>query len=264
MRARIERMFRGRAPRVIFAAAFWLILWQLLYWKVGQEILVVSPARVLQRLMQLGADGAFWACVGASLLRILAGYFLAVVCGTFLGAACSRFRMLYDLVHPLVGILRATPVASFIILALVWIKSARVPVFTAFLMVFPIVWENLYRGVRSADKSLLEMAESFHVGKLKKIRYLYFPCVLPHFTAACAAGMGLAWKAGIAAEVLANTRNSIGGQIYGAKIYLETADLFAWTAVVVVMSVLLERLMLRLIGRFSGQRDRSEGNFHGD
>ena len=76
--------------------------------------------------------------------------------------------------------------------------------------------------------------------------------------------MGLAWKAGIAAEVLANTRNSIGGQIYGAKIYLETADLFAWTAVVVVMSVLLERLMLRLIGGVSGQRGRSEGNFHGD
>lgn len=239
----------GVIGRRLFAAAFWLALWQVLYLSVGQEILIVSPARVLQRLLELAVDSGFWFSAGSSVLRIVAGFFLAVLAGTVLGAACSGVRFLYDLVYPVISIIKATPVASFIVLALVWIKSGNVPVFTSFLMVLPVVWGNVCQGIRKTDGNLLEMAQAFRFGRLKTVRRVYLPSVMPYFTAACTTGMGLAWKAGIAAEVLANTRDSIGGRIYGAKIYLETADLFAWTAVVVVMSVVLEKLMLQIIRR---------------
>ena len=245
---RSER-FPDTLLRRLFTAAFWLAVWQTLYLSVGQEILIVSPAHVLQRLAELAADGGFWFSAGFSVLHIVTGFLFAVLTGAVLGAACARFRLLYDLFYPVVSIIKATPVASFIVLALVWIKSGNVPVFTSFLMVLPVVWENVCQGIRKTDGNLLEMARAFRFGRLKIVRRIYVPSVMPYFTAACTTGMGLAWKAGIAAEVLANTRDSIGGRIYGAKIYLETADLFAWTAVVIVMSVALEKLMLQIIRR---------------
>jgi NitT/TauT family transport system permease protein len=114
-------------------------------------------------------------------------------------------------------------------------------------MVTPIVWGNVTSGIQKTDKRLLEMAHSYRFGSVKTVRRVYIPSVMPYFTAACTTGLGLAWKAGIAAEVLANTKLSIGGQIYNSKIYIETADLFAWTVVVIIMSVILEWLMMRFV-----------------
>lgn len=233
--------------RKLFAAAFWLALWQVLYMVVRQEILIVSPVCVLQRLFALAADGGFWIAALSSMLRIIIGFLAAVVVGTVLAVLTSAIKICYDLFHPIISIVKATPVASFIILALVWIQTSQVPAFTAFLMVIPVVWGNVENGIKKVDPRLLQMSHCFRFGALKTFKRIYVPSVMPYFTAACTTGMGLAWKAGIAAEVLANAKPSIGGEIYKAKIYIETADLFAWTVVVVIMSVILEWLMVKIM-----------------
>lgn len=233
--------------RKVLVALFWLILWQILYLVVKQEILIVSPVRASQRLFELAGEGEFWLTAMYSMLRIVSGFLLGVGIGTLLAALTSMSRFLYDLFHPIVSIIKATPVASFILLALVWIESPYVPVFTSFLMVLPVVWGNVSNGIAKTDRNLLQMAAVYRFHTMKTIRRIYLPSVMPYFTAACTTGMGLSWKAGVAAEVLANTKHSIGGNIYNAKIYIETADLFAWTAVVIVISVVLEKLMVKLM-----------------
>lgn len=239
----------SRAARVLGVAAFWLAVWQLLYQSVGQEILLVSPAQTLSRVFELSGQADFWISAGVSLYNVAAGFVCASFLGIVLGALCCRFRFLYQLIYPLLSAVKATPVASFIILALVWLQSVRVPAFIAGLIVLPIVFGNVCQGVASADRELLEMARVFRLGRWKTLRYIYLPTVAPYLAAAFTTGIGLAWKAGVSAEVLANARNSIGGRIYGAKIYLDTADLFAWTAVVIVLSVVLERLLLACFRR---------------
>ena len=233
--------------RKAFAAAFWLALWQVLYMIVNQEILLVSPGCVLQRLFLLAGESTFWITALSSMLRIVIGFVAAVIVGTVLAVLTSSVKLFYDLFHPIISIVKATPVASFIILALVWIKTDNVPIFTAFLMVVPVVWGNVENGIGKVDPKLLQMAQCFHFGWVKTVKRVYVPSIMPYFTAACTTGMGLAWKAGIAAEVLANAKPSIGGEIYNAKIYIETADLFAWTVVVIIMSVILEWLMIKIM-----------------
>lgn len=242
-----SNLLRFRILRKLFAAAFWIALWQVLYMIVRQEILIVSPANVLQRLFALAADGRFWMITFSSMLRILIGFLAAVAVGTILAVLTSTVKIFYDLFHPIISIVKATPVASFIILALVWIETNHVPAFTAFLMVIPVVWGNVENGIKKVDSGLLQMSHCFRFGVLKTFQRIYIPSVMPYFTAACTTGMGLAWKAGIAAEVLANAKPSIGGEIYNAKIYIETADLFAWTVVVVMMSVILEWFMVKIM-----------------
>lgn len=239
------------------ALLFWIAVWQIVSLCVGQALLVPSPAQVLVRLSQLVRGTDFWLVSAGSLLRIMAGYLAAVATAVLLAVATSAFSFLRELVGPLLSVIRATPVASFIILALVWLRGNQIPPFAAFLMVLPIVWANVGEGIRNTDARLLEMARIFRFGAWKTAWRIYVPSVFPYFMAGCTTGIGLAWKAGVAAEVLAMPRNSIGLQLYNAKVYLETSDLFAWTLVIILLSMLLEKLLAGLLHRLSGRMARS-------
>lgn len=238
------------------AILFWIAVWQIVSLCVGQELLVPSPAQVLVRLSHLLRETEFWRISAGSLLRIMAGYLAAVAAAVLLAALTSALPFLRALVMPLLSVVRATPVASFIILALVWLRGSQIPPFAAFLMVLPIVWANVSEGIQNADARLLEMARMYRFGPWKTAWRIYVPSVLPYFMAGCTTGVGLAWKAGVAAEVLAMPRNSIGLQLYNAKVYLETPDLFAWTLVIIVLSMLLERLLVSVMRQISGRMTR--------
>ena len=244
-----KKTFCRNTVRKLLVAVFWLTIWQLIYMDIKQEILIVSPVRVLQRLLELSHDSSFWLSAMNSMVHVLIGFMLGLTVGIVLAVLTSSFQTMHDLFYPLISIIKATPVVSFIILALVWLQSPQVPAFTAFLEVTPIVIGNVTNGIAKADRNLLQMANSYRFGMVKTVRRVYIPSIMPYFTAACTTGMGLAWKTSIAAEVLAATKISIGGWIYDSKIYIETADLFAWTAVVIVMSVILDRLMVAVMNK---------------
>ena len=235
------------------AVAVWLLLWQLASMAVGLPLLLPSPLAVLLRLGQLCTGADFWLTVASSLLRILLGFLLGVLFGTALAGLCWRFRLIDALARPLLGVLKSTPVASFIILALVWVKTTWLATVISFIMVLPLIYANVREGIDSADRQLLEMAQVFRLSRRKTFRYCYLPAILPFFLSAVSSALGFAWKSGIAAEVLGRPARAIGSQIYDSKIYLETPDLFAWTLVVILLSVLLERLAVRFV-RWAGKR----------
>ena len=226
---------------------FWAGVWQAAFIFIDKEILIVSPLQVLQRLFVLAQTAEFWKSIGSSFLRISSGYLLGVFFGTVLAVLTSAVSFLKTLFYPIISLVKATPVASFIILALVWIKKNGVPVFITFLIVLPIVWSNVSEAINNTDKSMLEMARVFRFGKLKTVKYIYVNSVLPYFAAGCTTALGLAWKSGVAAEVIALPQSSVGFHLYRAKITIETADLFAWTLVVIILSVLLEKLIVALL-----------------
>ena len=222
----------------IAAALFWIFIWFIASRAVGSELLLPSPTVTLARLWELALKGSFWLAVLQSLLRIIAG------CP--LGVLTAMSRVLYELFTPLLTIVRSTPVASFIILALVWIKRDNVAVFIAFLMVLPILWGNVSRGIAECDRDLIEMTHIFRFSKKDMLKKIYLPSVRPYFFAGCSTALGLSWKAGVAAEVLSLPKHALGSELYYSKIYLETPTLFAVTLVVILLSVALE-FVLRLI-----------------
>ena len=194
-----------------------------------------------------GGTAAFWCAVGLSSLHILGGFLLSCVLAVILAVLSARNRRVEELLAPLVAAVKTVPVASFIILALIWLSSRTLPLFIAALMVFPPVYLNVLEGVRCTDASLLEMARVFRVPFSRTLRGIYLPQVLPYFRSAVSTALGLCWKAGTAAEVIALSGGSIGEKLYHAKIYFETADLFAWTAAIVRISALIERLFLYFV-----------------
>ena len=225
----ISTIFRNRTTqkilRVVVPLAFWLGAWQLaaiwvdtVYTPGHGALLLPSPLLVWERLAALAARPSFWRTAAVSLVKVI----------------------------------RAVPVASFIVLVLLWASTGRVPAIVSGLMVLPVLWGNVCKGISQTDGQLLEAARAYRFGRWKTLRLVYVPSVLPYFASGCATGLGLAWKAGVAAEVLCQPRLAIGTQVYRAKITLETPDLFAWTAVVIVLSFLLEYalgLLFRRLGK---------------
>lgn len=214
---------------------------------LGQDILLVSPASVVVRLWQLIPHSDFWAPVFTSFCRITLGFFLACLSATGLALLSSRFRIIKELCAPVMATVKSIPVASFIILVLIWVPSKNLSVLISFLMVTPIIYQNVLGGIGNMDIKLTEMADVFSVPFSRRLRYLYLPQVAPFFRSACAVSLGLCWKAGVAAEVIGLPKNSIGERLYEAKIYLETPDLFAWTVVIILISLLFEKLFLALL-----------------
>jgi NitT/TauT family transport system permease protein len=231
-------------------ALFWLAVWYAVYRGVNRELYMPSPFAVLRRLAGLAGERGFWKDVLLSVGRIITGFALSVAAGTLLGILSGLNRFVYELFRPVVTAIKATPVISFIMVALFWFSSGRVPVFIGFLMCFPIIWTHMAEGIRQVDPKLLQLARVYRVGWASTVRRVYIPSLLPFFSPACITSLGFAWKVGVAAEVLSHPKFSIGGRLYEAKAYLESTDLFAWTLVVVLLSLLFEAVFAKLIRRF--------------
>ncbi len=218
------------------AVLFWLAVWQVASVAVGREILLPSPFAVLQALARLAQTGAFWLSAWGSLWRIALGYAAGFALGVLLAVASAAWPAVRGLLAPPMHLVRATPVASFIILALVWMNSHMLSVFISFLMVLPVLYSAALAGIAAADGELLEMAQVFRVGRWRRLCAIYVPAAAPSVLPGAQLALGLAWKSGVAAEVIGLVANTVGGEMYTAKIYLEMPEMFAWTATVIVLS----------------------------
>ena len=240
----------------LWPVAVWLLIWHGLSVYIGHEILLVSPMSVVVRLSQLSLEMSFWRSVLFSFQRISAGFLLANVSGILLSALAARFRRIEEFLAPAILLFKATPVASIIILVLIWVSSRNLSVLISFLMVLPIVYTNVLNGIKNTDSKLLEMAEVFEIPVYRRIKFVYVSQVLPYFQSACLVGLGLCWKAGIAAEVIGIPKGSVGEKLYMAKIYLATPDLFAWTLTIIIISLIFERLFMFVISFLIGRLER--------
>ncbi len=234
------------------AVAFWLLVWQLASMTVGSELLLAGPLAVLVRLAQLVPTAAFWITVGFSLARIAAGFAVAFVLGLALGLAAHRWPALAELLAPAVSFLKSVPIVCVIVLLLMWVGSARVSAIAVFLAVFPAIYFSVLEGCTAASPGLGELLRVMGVPGWRRFLADTWQQLLPYLVATCRNACGMAWKAGVAAELIGSPRGSMGERIYQAKLLLETGDLFAWTIVVVALSWACEKAFLALLRATGG------------
>ncbi len=233
-----------------------IAIWQAAAMAVGQQILLASPFAVLKRLCTVWQEPNFLSIIWFTFSKIVSGFFLALFLGLSLAVLAGRFSLVEILLWPFMIMIKSVPVASFIIISLIWLTTKELSVFIAFLMVLPIVYTNVLQGIKSTDAKLLQMAEIFRLPFRKRFFYIWIPQMKPYLISACSVSLGLSWKAGIAAEIIGIPDGSIGEMFYNAKVYLNTVDLFAWTIIVVVISVVFEKIFMFLLrkgfGRLTG------------
>ena len=248
---------RAKAAGVrLFAVLFWLIVWHAGSLALGQSIILVSPVTAVKTLIQMMGTADFYLSIASSLGRILLGFLAGVLTGTILAALSYAAPPVGTLLSPLMHAIKATPIASFVILALIFISSRYLSVLMGFMMVLPILYTNVLTGLQGTDRKLIEMAKVFRMKPMARLRAIYLPAAYPNFLSSCALSLGMSWKAGIAAEVIGLPDQSIGEALYQAKIFFSTPELYAWTLAIILLSVGLEQaivLLVRLLrGRLEG------------
>ena len=231
----------------LWAVVFWLLVWEAASRLINQRIFLVSPRDVILYLFIMVRTAGFWQSVFHSLMRIMGGYLAGVCAGAALAAGSAACRRLQELLAPLILTMKSVPVASFIILTLLFLPSRHLAVFISFVMVFPVIYTNVLEGIGAVGPRMPEMARLFRIPLLRRIRYIYLPEVFPYFTAGASTAMGFAWKSGIAAEVIGMPKGSIGERLQQAKIFLQTSELLSWTVVIVVLSLLCGKLFMLLL-----------------
>jgi len=241
--------FLNKKPIIshIAIAAFWFAVWELFNFLIPSRIIIVSPRAAFLRLFELARTYTFWLAIGTTLGRVLIGFLLAMCTGIILAALSSRFIFIRRLFQPAVNVMNAIPIASFVILALMAVSARNLSVIISFVTVLPIVYHNTLEGITATNVQLLQMANVFRVGVWKKIWFIYRKTVSPFIFSAASAGIGFAWKSGIAAELIGVVRNTIGGNLHMARIFLETADVFAWTIAIVLLSYVMEKVFKQLV-----------------
>ena len=232
-------------------AAFWLAAWMLVAALVAQPLILPGPGAVVMALLRLVCDGGTWAILAGSGARILGGLALAAVCGGVLAGVSARSRAFARLVAPALSFVKATPVACVVVLLLIWLGSARVSIAAVFLMALPGVYFSLAEGLAQVDKPLEQMFRLHGVRGWRLFCAHTWREVLPFVLSCARAVIGMGWKAGVAAELIGMAVGTVGERIYQAKLLIETADLLAWTVLVVAASWACERALVWLL-RVSG------------
>ena len=239
---------------------FWLFIWQGIQLAVANSVLLAGPVQVARYLGFHILKADFWQVVLLSVMRISLGFLLAFFTGILLGAVSFRFPFIKELLAPIIAMFKSIPVASFVVLLLIWFGSGKLSYFCSFLVAFPNVYESILTGLAHLDGKRKEMMEVYQVSFPKKVMYLYVPAVFPYLTNSCKTCIGMSMKSGVAAEVIGTPEFSIGERIYMAKIYLDTPGVLGWTVVVIAISFLLERGFLWLLAKAGRAKWFLKGN----
>lgn len=225
----------------------WLTVWQLAADLTARPIFLVGPRETVCAFVRLAGSADFWQAVFSSLGRIGAGFGLAFFAGLLCGSLACFLPLFAEVLAPVVTLMKTVPVASFVILALIWAGADQLALVISFLVVFPMIYLNTMAGLRATDPQLLEMAQVFRIRPLARVWQIYRPALAPYLLSACQVALGMSWKSGIAAEVIGTPDHSIGEKLYMAKVFFSTDELFAWTAAVILLSFLFERAILAVL-----------------
>lgn len=245
----------------VLSAAFWVLLWHIASIFIGKELFLPTPARVCEVLFtELIYQKSFRASIAVSLVHIGEGFLLGTLSGILLAVLSHCAETVKILLWFPMKVIKSVPIASFVILSLLWMRSEKLSVFIPFLMVLPVLYINTLTGLEKTDGKLLDMAALFKFSLPQKALHIYIPQILPHILSACSLAMGMAWKSGIAAEIIGLAGNSIGNQLYQAKLYLMTPELFAWTIVIVLLSMICEHFIQGLTLLFANFTDSTDSN----
>ena len=235
---------------------FWILVWQAIASIVNLELILPSPVQTVKALFRISRESEFYIAVFSSLSRIITGFILGVIVG-FAGAVLSnKFKLVSEVFSPILRLLRAVPVASFIIIAFYWLLSDNVPTLICFLMVLPLIWTTAETALDNIDKRYLEIAKIYRLSSIKTFFGIKLPFIMPNLMSTVLTSLGFAWKSGIAAEIICLPPASLGGLIGSSKSALLTSEVFAITAVVIILSIILESVVRLALRRFTNDNTK--------
>lgn len=241
------QLWNKKTLQKVLIGAFWLFVWQIVAWCVHNKILFASPLLVCGALWEDVFRLEFYVTIGLSLIQILTGLLAAFLWGVLLGILAHMWGLAEQFLTPLIAVLKAIPVVSFVVILLVAFGSKHLAFFISFLVVFPGMYESTRMGLQNVNQKNLEMAKLYKMPVSLIAFYVYRPAVIPFWISHLKSAVGMSFKSGVAAQVIGTPAHSIGEKMYMAKIHLETPHIFSWTLITILCAYGVEKGCLFLL-----------------
>ena len=237
------KKFSYSLPWTLAGIFFLILVWEIAARVYSSSLLLPGPLLVFNSFVELISTKRFLIALGSSFLRVIGGILISVPLGIMLGIAAGLDKRLKAFFYPLLSVVSATPVISIILIVFLLFGSGRTPVFTAFLMVFPVMTANVIEGINNIDRRLKELFIVFQMSRSETLRYLYIPSIVPFILGGLRSSLSLCWKVVVAAEVIVQPLRSLGTGMQQAKAQIETPELFAWTAATVIAAASTQKIL---------------------
>lgn len=233
-----KRQYIGLASVV-----FMLVLWKLFSLYFNSDFILPAPEKTLLTTAKLFTDTDFLTVVGVTIIRGVVGFAISLILGLLVGIVAGISPNFNAFLNPILVVIRSTPVVAVILLALIWFSTGSVPIFIAFLTMFPFICTNVVDGIRSIDTNLTQMASFYKIERVKMVREVYIPAIMPFIISGSSSAMGIGWRAIIIGEVLSQPKFGIGTSMQAAQTFLKVDSVIAWTIVAVLISFIFERMI---------------------
>ena len=238
----------GKKARILIYALgiiFWVLVWYAAASLANRDLLlkIPLPLETVKILISDLGSKTLWQSVLSSMGHIALGYIGALILGIALGLASGKSEIFKAFTSPVQHLVRAVPVAAFIIIAWLWIPSGILPSFISGLMVLPIIWSHTDAALSSIDEKYIEMAKVYGMNGRDIVFKIKLPLMSPQLRTGCITALGIAWKAGIAAEVICNPSGTLGALLQGAKASVEYGQVFSVTLMIVILSLIFENIL---------------------
>ena len=237
-----------RAVRRFFVILLWIVVWQLASMAIGTDLLLAGPISTFTALVRDVVEPAFLSTVGFTLTRVMSGFILAFILALVLGILSTSFSAVYEFIAPVLSAMKSVPVACIVVLLLIWIGSRNVSFVAVVFVALPALYFSVTEACSARDTSFDALLKTLRVSRIRRWLATTWPDLVPFLIASGKTCVGMSWKAGVAAELIGIPQGSMGDRVYQAKLLFDTADLFAWTIVVVLLAWASERLFLWLLG----------------
>lgn len=222
------------------------VAWQLLSWQMAQPQLIPSFPDLIRALFRLVYSPGFLVSIGTTCLRACVGLLLSLAAASITAFLLNRSEGIRLLFMPWLSLLRSVPVISFILLALIFLNPEMIPLLIAFLTMYPLLTENLLKGLMNRRDSWKMLARQFHLNAWNRLFQINYPQLKPYLFSGLASAVGFGWRAIIMGEVLSQCVDGIGKRMKEAQVFIDVPELIAWTLVAIVLSWLTDKLISRL------------------
>lgn len=224
-----------------FTTVFILILlWQIFASRTDNDFLMPYPLDVLQYMLSLLSTQSFYVAVATTLLRVFIGLTIAFTMAMLCATLAYRHRVFHDLFYPILLLTRSIPNISYVIIILLWFGAEKSSAIITFLILFPMMYANLYEGLGNINRDLLNVMKIYPEKKSYLIRKIYIPLLHSSIKASLLTGISFGFKVGVMAEIVAQAQNGIGRQMNYCKVSFDMTGVFAWTGWIILLALIME------------------------
>ncbi|MDR3258428.1 MAG: ABC transporter permease subunit [Fusobacteriaceae bacterium] len=231
-----------------------VVLWQILAIYIDNQLFFPRIQNVILSIKDIIRNDNFFFIIFNTLLYLLTSFILSGILSIIMAALAHKFKLFCDMLNLLFSIINSLPSLIIIILVIIWSDIKFVPLAVSITIVVPIFYSNILSGINSISNDIVDICKVYKISNFNIIKKIYIPGIFFYIAPTLGTIISINLKIILASEILSQKSNTIGGEIFINKIYLNTSNIFAWIIIVFLINICISKIIKIINIKFKKER----------